>query len=575
MRIEITVGMLLIVVCAAVAALVPAGPAAAETWIGMGATDLWTAPGNWDTSFVPANPSTEIITFEDADAVTDATVTNIVDEDWTIGGLNYANMLAGGHNTHISAGKTLVVDGDLQAWYNIGADHSLYTGMKATITGGTLQVGTDVQTRDLFVAYVPGAGWRGVRGTMTMACGGIKTHLRNVVIGASDANHNDVRPGWGHLDLRGTPIVGGTFSAGDVTVGKGSAHIGAVYLDDACGLQNLSVSGTLAIGTYGSTGSLGVSENDWKLPSNVNVSIGVDASTRGSLILGTAGESQGHNSGYTGTGTLVADDGGTFTAYLTNMFVGYSTQFNFSGAVGAGTLDISAMDSVTLDVSGTATIGESTTENGRFDAVVKLPAGVAAAASLNVGVGGSGARSGLLSLHGTVFTVNSSLTVGPSGTVRANVSGVSCGLDLAESVAVTVGEGGVIDVVFDDTAPPSGIYWGLRAEGDRLSEFEGLYNDGKLTWDDTLLGLATGETVTIFKDAIHTYVGLNTFSLDGDVNGDCVVNILDLIGIRNHLNQDANSPPENKAYDVNDDDSINILDMIYVRNRLNTSCPEL
>ena len=62
--------------------------------------------------------------------------------------------------------------------------------------------------------------------------------------------------------------------------------------------------------------------------------------------------------------------------------------------------------------------------------------------------------------------------------------------------------------------------------------------------------------------------------LEGDVNDDCVVNILDLIAIRNHLNEDPSTPPGNAAYDVNEDGSINILDMIFVRNRLNTSCPE-
>ena len=65
-----------------------------------------------------------------------------------------------------------------------------------------------------------------------------------------------------------------------------------------------------------------------------------------------------------------------------------------------------------------------------------------------------------------------------------------------------------------------------------------------------------------------------SLTLEGDVNGDCVVNILDLIGIRNHLNQDPSTPAENAAYDVNEDGSINILDMIYVRNRLNTKCEE-
>jgi len=60
--------------------------------------------------------------------------------------------------------------------------------------------------------------------------------------------------------------------------------------------------------------------------------------------------------------------------------------------------------------------------------------------------------------------------------------------------------------------------------------------------------------------------------IEGDANGDCRVNILDLIFIRNKLNQDVNTGDNWKA-DVNEDTRINILDLIFVRNKLNTSCP--
>ena len=60
--------------------------------------------------------------------------------------------------------------------------------------------------------------------------------------------------------------------------------------------------------------------------------------------------------------------------------------------------------------------------------------------------------------------------------------------------------------------------------------------------------------------------------ISGDANGDCRVNILDLIYIRNRLNQDINTGDNIKA-DVNLDGRINILDLIFVRNRLNTACP--
>ena len=52
---------------------------------------------------------------------------------------------------------------------------------------------------------------------------------------------------------------------------------------------------------------------------------------------------------------------------------------------------------------------------------------------------------------------------------------------------------------------------------------------------------------------------------------DCRVNILDLIFIRNKLNQ-AVTTGDNWKADVNKDARINILDLIFVRNKLNTSC---
>ena len=60
--------------------------------------------------------------------------------------------------------------------------------------------------------------------------------------------------------------------------------------------------------------------------------------------------------------------------------------------------------------------------------------------------------------------------------------------------------------------------------------------------------------------------------IPGDANMDCRVNILDLIFIRNKLNQDV-ATGDNWKSDVNLDTRINILDLIYVRNKLNTQCP--
>ena len=59
---------------------------------------------------------------------------------------------------------------------------------------------------------------------------------------------------------------------------------------------------------------------------------------------------------------------------------------------------------------------------------------------------------------------------------------------------------------------------------------------------------------------------------DGDANMDCRVNILDLIFIRNKLNQPVDTG-DNWQGDINEDGRINILDLIFVRNKLNTACP--
>jgi len=51
-----------------------------------------------------------------------------------------------------------------------------------------------------------------------------------------------------------------------------------------------------------------------------------------------------------------------------------------------------------------------------------------------------------------------------------------------------------------------------------------------------------------------------------DLNNDCVINILDMILMRNNLDDDIID--ENKKFDLNNDDKINILDLVVIRNNL-------
>ena len=76
-------------------------------------------------------------------------------------------------------------------------------------------------------------------------------------------------------------------------------------------------------------------------------------------------------------------------------------------------------------------------------------------------------------------------------------------------------------------------------------------------------------TVTVAGD----FAGQNfTGTIEGDTNFDCVINVLDMIFVRNKLNASV-TVGDNWQADVNRDGSINVLDLIQVRNRLNTRCP--
>jgi len=83
---------------------------------------------------------------------------------------------------------------------------------------------------------------------------------------------------------------------------------------------------------------------------------------------------------------------------------------------------------------------------------------------------------------------------------------------------------------------------------------------------------AQGQTgVQITMDNKHTAEA--SYDLLGDVTGDCVVNVLDFIGVRNHMYEDP-ATGDNWRYDLTGDGSINILDMISVRNHVRARCPE-
>ena len=85
--------------------------------------------------------------------------------------------------------------------------------------------------------------------------------------------------------------------------------------------------------------------------------------------------------------------------------------------------------------------------------------------------------------------------------------------------------------------------------------------------------VATHPTITMIPDeeanvlTTATIPGHVAIALAGDANGDCAVNISDLILVRNNLGQGSGSEA-----DVNADGRVNVLDLLFVRNRLDTKC---
>ncbi|NQT21237.1 MAG: hypothetical protein HQ592_16130, partial [Planctomycetes bacterium] len=92
----------------------------------------------------------------------------------------------------------------------------------------------------------------------------------------------------------------------------------------------------------------------------------------------------------------------------------------------------------------------------------------------------------------------------------------------------------------------------------------------------SLDGATTDQGDAFARTTVFAYINVISFDtlhwrVAGDANDDCVVNILDMILVRNKLNDDPGSG-DSWWVDVTEDGFINILDMIYIRNRLNDTC---
>jgi len=100
-----------------------------------------------------------------------------------------------------------------------------------------------------------------------------------------------------------------------------------------------------------------------------------------------------------------------------------------------------------------------------------------------------------------------------------------------------------------------------------VAKFYGIRYDF-LNW--TLDGAdVPGNTIAITMDGDRAAVAV--YTLLGDLNGDCYVDVLDLVLARNRFGQDPASG-DNWRADMNRDGRINVLDLIILRNWFYTMC---
>jgi len=388
----------------------------------------------------------------------------VLDDNREIGGITVTGEI-GAHTVDLN-GKTLVVAGSILMGDQLVCPPT-------TFTNGTLQLGipqTETTTERLVNVTIGQAAWSKPQGQASL-----------VVSNATfDGNLDTVYIPKGYqwspattcaLDLSNATIANGTFKAKNLWVGSGTGASGwqtaasRGYLRlPPTGLTDLVVTNSLNIGANNGVGRIGVatgqpSPNDYKLPDNLNVSLGVwpdefTSAIRCNVNLAAISASNLDD------GALVASSGGTFSGYLGNV---ETAQESTGGWKSYATLDLRAMTSATIDVvnmniSTYKSANATATEESR----IYLPPGEVTAENTRVCdlTDERPVTVGLLQLHGTHYTVASLLSVGPRGVVNVFLNGSSAGLDIVDAATVTVL--GKIHVDFGDTMPDEGTYWGLR-----------------------------------------------------------------------------------------------------------------
>ncbi|MEI6970749.1 MAG: glycine-rich domain-containing protein [bacterium] len=521
------------------------GSSSSMTWdAGDADSDSWSASMNWVGDVGPANPTAGTLTFAnkgklDVNGNIDIGNTNIVDADWQIGGLTYANNY-GRHTTEL-AGHALTVLGSVLA--NVA--NSGASSADGWFRNGAVRIGSEASRVSLNIAIGNASGRLGMSG------GSFAGILSSLSVGVGGIHYGAVPSGdWGTLDL--SAVDGGTLDVGSLQVGYGGYGKGVV---------SLGSNWTIKVGSPSARGTFDVGRNVNKMSllqdgtvtaARGGGSLTVYAST---MRIGCSGWGP-EGAAYTAKGTvLLGGITGPVVIDAQSLEIG-SCQDPTDTATFAGVLDLGGTTNLTLN-AGTLVVGHGGPghSDGDYGGTGRLLLGSGTGTVGTASIGGPHRFLWLqlLDTHGTLMTFGTKLQITNSfaidyyGAVTNFIGSRPAGLDItsASDSALTINAASLIDIghglkmVFTSDPPvtvacaagpeyATGVHWGLRWKGDKTSLLIALRNganevpgdgDDRLRWDDSALGSGFAGQVGIFYDAglgteerpfDMTYVGFYT-----------------------------------------------------------------
>ena len=165
----------------------------ADSWTGLSpSTDNWSDPLNWLDGTIPL--IADSVTFDALDSGN----TNVVDTDFTIGGLTYRGN--GLHTTDFADGSSLQIDGPV----HIGYGGTGSSGNVSWTNGGLVTIGSDTSAQELAVGQntVSNAN---TTGSLVMSDVTVVAHLDQLNVGRKTS--------WWGGSAQGSLNIAGTSSA--------------------------------------------------------------------------------------------------------------------------------------------------------------------------------------------------------------------------------------------------------------------------------------------------------------------------------------------------------------------------